>query len=166
MLKRTLKLYLISIIMTAIGSILITMAVHAKELAEVPEEVIAISEELGAQYNICPELLQSIGFCESGYRADAVNGDCIGIMQISEKWHKDRMKRLGVTNLFDIRQNMTVAADYLAELAEKYEDVAVALMVYNGDSGANEVLSGTGNISRYAEKVLELSAALEELHGK
>lgn len=166
MLKRTLKLYIISIVMTAIGSILIAMAVHAKEPAEVPEEVIAISEELGAQYNICPELLQAVAFCESSYRADAVNGDCIGIMQISEKWHKNRMKRLGVTNLLDIRQNMTVAADYLAELAEKYEDVAVVLMVYNGDSDANEVLEGTGEISGYAEKVLELSAALEELHGK
>lgn len=166
MLKRILKLYIISIILTAIGSILIAMAVDARELTEVPEEVIAVSEELGAQYNICPELLQAIAFCESSYRADAVNGDCTGIMQISEKWHKDRMERLGVTDLLNIRQNMTVAADYLAELAEKYEDVGIALMVYNGDSSVNEVLSGTGKISGYAEKVLELSAALEEMHGK
>lgn len=163
---KILKWYLTGILLTLIGSSLIAMTVHSSELPEVPEEVIAVSEELGSQYNICPELLQAIAFCESGYRADAVNGDCTGIMQISEKWHEDRMKRLGAANLFDIRQNMTVAADYLSELSEKYEDVAVALMVYNGDSGANKVLSGTGGISEYAEKVLELSAALEELHGK
>ena len=87
-------------------------------------------------------------------------------MQISGEWHKDRMKRLGVTDLYDIRQNMTVAADYLSELAEKYEDAGIALMAYNGDSNVTEVLSGTGKISRYAERVLELSAELERLHGK
>lgn len=44
------------------------------------------------------------------------------------------MKELGVTDLYDPRQNMTVAADYLAELFEEYGEPGMVLMKYNGDS--------------------------------
>lgn len=165
--KRTIKWYLIAIILTLIGSTFIAKTVKAEEPVKVPEEIRQISEELGQEYNICPELIQAICFRESSFRPDAVNGGCIGVMQISERWHKDRMDRLGVTNLKDAEQNMTVAADYLSELAERYEgDIGVALMVYNGDSSVKEVLAGTGEISDYAEYILTLSAQLEEQHGK
>lgn len=165
--KRTIKWYLITIILTLIGSTIIAKTVKAEEAVTVPEEIRQISEELGQEYNICPELIQAICFKESRFRQDAMNGDCIGIMQISERWHKDRMDRLGVTDLKDAEQNMKVAADYLSELAERYEgDIGVALMVYNGDSSVKEVLAGTGKISDYAEYILMLSAQLEEQHGK
>lgn len=165
--KKIIKWYLIGILMTILGSTIIAKTVKAEEAVTVPEEIRQISEELGQEYNICPELIQAICFKESRFRQDAVNGDCIGIMQISERWHKDRMDRLGVTDLKDAEQNMTVAADYLSDLAERYEgDIGVALMVYNGDSSVKEVLAGTGKISDYAEYILMLSAQLEEQHGK
>lgn len=119
--------------------------------------------EYGEQYNICPELLMAIIEVESRGQADAENGGCYGLMQISEKWHKDRMEQLGVTDLFDERSNILVGADYLAELFEKYEDSATVLMIYHGER--NAVQKGKrGEISSYAEGILERSAELERIH--
>lgn len=135
--------------------------VSAEEKVEVPEAVIELSEEIGERYCICPELLQAMAWRESRFNPEAVNGSCIGIMQVSERWHRDRMERLGVTDLTDMRQNMLVATDYLAELAKKHGDLDIVLMVYNGDSRA-----GTGIVSEYAESIMALSAELEQLNGK
>ncbi len=139
--------------------------VQAKTI-DVPQEVVEISEELGSQYNICPELIQAICWKESRFQADAECGGCVGIMQVSTKWHKDRMKRLGVTDLKNIRQNMTVAVDYLSELEETYEDIGVVLMIYNGDSSADDVMCYGSDISTYADEILSISAELERENGK
>lgn len=133
---------------------------------EVPEEIRGISEELGAQYNICPELIQAVCFKESGFRTDVENGGCTGLMQVSEKWHRERMERLGVTDLKDARENMTVGTDYLSELFGRYEDAGAALMEYNGDSRISKLVDGTGGLSDYADEVLAISAELERRNGK
>lgn len=135
------------------------------EMVHVPEEVWEISEDLGEKYCICPELLQAMAWKESRFRPDVENQGCIGIMQISERWHRDRMKRLGVNDLYDMRQNMTVAADYIAELAADGEPVEIALMKYHGESGISEVMDGTRE-SEYVTNILELAAELERQHGK
>lgn len=122
--------------------------------------------EYGEEYNICSELLMSIAEAESSGNPNAENGSCKGLMQVSEKWHKDRMDRLGVEDLFDESGNILVATDYLYELFKKYEDVGMVLMVYNGDSNAKDYMHGTAELSKYAQKILERSACLEELHGK
>ncbi len=142
-----------------------TIIAGAQEAVIVPEEVIRISEELGTEYNLCPETLQAIGWVESRFNPEAENEGCIGIMQVAEHWHKDRMKRLGVTDLKDIRGNMTVAADYLAELASEEEDLEEALMRYHGESHVLQRLEA-GEMSDYVDKVLEISAMLERRHGK
>ena len=87
-------------------------------------------------------------------------------MQVSKRWHVDRMDKLGVSNLTDPAQNMEVAADYLRELFQKYHDAGIVLMVYNGDSRVWKVLEGQGEISGYAREILELSERLERQHGK
>ena len=76
------------------------------------------------------------------------------------------MKKLGVANICDPYGNILVATDYISELAEKYEDVGMVLMVYNGDSMAKDYLNGTANLSKYAEKILARSEVLERIHGK
>ena len=115
--------------------------------------------------HICPEMVESIIEAESSWNPKAQNGDCIGLMQVSESWHKDRMARLGVTDLTDPYDNILAGVDYLSELFEQYEDVGAVLMKWNGDSKLSEYLE-TGELSEYAEKVLERSAELERLHGK
>lgn len=141
------------------------MAVQAAPV-EVPENVEQISMELGTQYNICPETIQSVCFKESSFDPRAENDGCIGIMQVNPDWHRDRMDRLGVTDLYDVRGNMLVGVDYLHELIVQYEDISVALMKYNGDSRADGLMSGTEDVSEYADEVLRISAELERGNGK
>ena len=72
------------------------------------------------------------------------NGDSVGYMQIQPRWHKERMERLGVTDLRDPFSNFRVGCDYLAELLERYplED---AMTAYN---------SGNPGKSDYAKDVI------------
>ena len=120
---------------------------------------------IGDKYNVSPELLMAMIEKESSGNADAENGGCIGLMQIYEKYHKDRMERLGVTDLYNPFWNIMVATDYLMELAEKYEDLGFVLMKYNGDSRANAYWEA-GELSEYAASIIERSAELENVRGK
>lgn len=121
--------------------------------------------EYGEQYGICPELLMAIIETESGGQADAYNGGCHGVMQISTKWHAGRIDKLGATDIYDERSNILVGADYLAELIKEYQDVGTVLMVFHGESDSVQK-SGNGDISDYARKILERSEELERIHGK
>ena len=112
------------------------------------------------QKDICPELVQAIIETESNWYPEARNKDCVGLMQISEKWHQGRMERLGVTDLTDPYDNLLVGVDYLAELFRRYEDPAMVLMLYNGDSRAWKFWE-TGEMSEYAAKILERAEELE-----
>ena len=75
------------------------------------------------------------------------DGASVGYMQIQQKWHRDRMDRLGVTDLTDPGGNFRVGLDFLSELYNKYHDWGMALTVYN--MGHNP-----GYITKYANKVL------------
>ena len=121
--------------------------------------------DYGNEYGICPELLMAIIETESSGNPNAKNGTCTGLMQVSSRWHADRMKRLGVRSLYDERGNVRVGTDYLAELLGKHGDVATALMVYHGESDALSKAEN-GIVSSYASKILERSAELERLHNK
>lgn len=76
------------------------------------------------------------------------------------------MERLGVTDLYDVHQNMLTGVDYLHELSEEHEDISIVLMTYNGDSKAGGVENGTADISEYADSILMISAELERENGK
>lgn len=165
MLRKIARWYIAGIALSAMMSIAVAMTVHAEERVEVPEDVKEISEELGQRYNMCPEVIQSISWIESRFDPQAESGGCVGIMQVSPRWHKDRMERLGVTDLKDARQNMTVAVDYLAEMLVDGEDMEEALMQYHGESHISERLNA-GEMSEYVAAVLELSAELESQKGK
>lgn len=155
-----------------LAALLLIMMIAAKETAvwaapiDVPEDVRQISIELGTQYNICPEVIQSTCFKESSFDPRAENGNHIGIMQVNPVWHAGRIARLGVTDLYDTRSNMLVGVDYLHELIEQYEDISVALMRYNGDSRVEGLISGNGDVSEYADEILRISAELERENGK
>lgn len=146
-------------VLIAMTVFLWSQAAGAAESITPPQEVVEISQELGEQYGICPELIQAICWAESRYKPDAENGGCIGIMQVYEYWHRDRMERLGVTDLRDMRGNMAVATDYLAELFEESHDIGYVLMVYNGTTNARE-LADKGQLTEYARMVLDVSAEL------
>lgn len=133
--------------------------------AEPEDSILAYMEVVAEDYGICPEFIQAIIERESGWDPEAVNGDCVGLMQISEHWHRNRMEQLGTVDLTDPRDNILVGVDYLAELFDKYEDPGMVLLVYNGDSRAKTYWE-TGELSDYAIDILERSAELERRNGK
>ena len=121
--------------------------------------------EYGAMYDICPELLMAMIEAESSGNPNAENGDCKGLMQISERWHTGRMEEIGADDIWSETDNIHIGANYLHELFNRYEDVALVLMVYNGESDAVEKAE-KGYISDYARKILDRSAELERWKGK
>ena len=121
--------------------------------------------QIGNQYNICPELLMAVIEKESSGMSNATNGGCVGLMQVSARWHQERMLRLGATDLYCERDNILVAADYLSELFQKYKEPSLVLDIYNGNSKAMWNYEN-GVISDYAGDILDRTAELERLHGK
>ena len=131
-------------------------------------ELIAITEEVGAMYDICPELLQALVERESTFYINATNGNCKGLAQISTRWHTERMERLGVTDIYEPYGNILVAADYLRELFDEREDddVYYVLMRYNMAIDTANSLYAAGEITDYARSIVRRAAELERLHGK
>ena len=155
----------------AIATVLLMAAVLTPVTTASAENDTWISEEAqeqcityGEEYGICPELLMAIIEQESSGQAYAENGSCKGLMQVSEKWHKDRMKRLGVTDIFD--GNVLVGTDYLAELFAENDDLYWVLMAYNGGIDYANRMYKAEKYSRYAVSIANRSAELERLHGK
>ena len=157
----------------ALFLILITAAcftVQDAPLAEsadtfIPPEYVSYCEEIGDDYGICPELLEAIMESESSGNRWAENGNCKGLMQINMKYHQSRMKILGVSDIYDARGNILLAADYLAELFREYGDLGTVLMLYNGSSDALDRGIRT-EYTEYATKIIKRSEQLERLHRK
>lgn len=68
------------------------------------------------------------------------------------------MKNLGVDNLYNPQDNITVGIDVLAEKLGKYQDTEMALIAYNtGDAGAYENYFSKGIYSNsYSQAVLAI----------
>ena len=142
----------------------ISTGIFGKEYL-VSNEVKQICNEIGNQDGICPELLIAIIEKESAGNPNAENNGCKGLMQISERWHTGRMAEIGADDIWSETDNIHIGANYLHELFSRYEDVALVLMVYNGESDAAEKAEN-GYISDYARKILDRSAELERWKGK
>lgn len=129
---------------------------------EIPFDIQDNAHYYGDIYHISPQLLEAIAWQESRWDPSVQAGGCIGLMQINEHWHIDRMEKLEVSHddLYTVSGSMHVAADYLAELFKEYEDPAEVLMVYNGDSAVESYRAG-GEASEYATSILEMTRELE-----
>ena len=139
--------------LNAIATAIDNPEVYEKPLPEpVPVAQLEINDhidKMAKRYGLDSRIIKALIEEESGWVASAEgdNGQSVGLMQIQEHWHKERMKRLGVTNLYDSEQNITVGCDILSELLNKYGNYKDALSVYN-----------SGNIhdgKQYAERILK-----------
>ena len=141
--------------------------IPTEETTGIPEEIYQNANIIGNEFNICPELLMALAERESCFQVDAENGACKGLMQVNAKTHSQRFEDAGWTSSEwdDAYKNMYVAASYLSELFEKYEDVGIVLGVYHGESKAVEK-GMSGNLSSYTTKILERSEELERIHQK
>lgn len=127
------------------------------------EETINIHvKEVCKKYNMEPEFIESIIYHESRYNPKATNGDCVGLMQISKRWHKERAKKLGVTNFYDPYSNILLGTDYLSELFKIHKDPNLVLMVYNMNNNRALALYKDGKVSYYARSVLTRYVELKQ----
>lgn len=142
--------------------------VHAEEVVEIPEEIQFWCEKYGKEYDICPEVIEAMCWVESRCQTTAQSPDkaCKGLLQVKPACHQARMERLGVRNIFGTWENLKVGADYLAELKEDEEDIAVALARYNGQSADKIEKTRQGEYSGYVKKVLDIASDLERRNKK
>lgn len=116
----------------------------------------------GYAKNVDPNLIIAIIEAESQFQSDATNGECIGLMQINPRWHKERMERLGCDDLYNPLQNIRVGVDILSEKIEDYGRVDWALMAYNGGNSYANRMIAEGKISTYAMNIIERSSYEQE----
>ena len=111
----------------------------------IPQSQIDLCESLGAEYGICPELLEALIERESSGKMDATNGSCYGICQINGAvWGYDYD-----TEEKQIRKACEMLIGFDCEVDE-------ALSKYNGQKNPH--------YDGYVEKILTRSHELEVLH--
>ena len=108
-------------------------------------------EETGVVY----ELALAVIWQETNFRNIAGDdGKSSGYMQIQQRWHGDRMKQYGVTDLMDPYGNFLIGCDYLAELAGRDRGIEWMLHAYNGGMSYANKMAKAGKVSQYAKNVL------------
>jgi len=84
------------------------------------------------RHGLDPKLLHALVIVESAYRVDAVSpAGAGGLTQLMPGTAAD----LGVRDRFDVEQNLSGGADYLARQMLRFGDVRLALAAYNSGPG-------------------------------
>lgn len=119
---------------------------------EEQEQLQTACKEFDVPYALALGLIEK----ETGFRnIVGDDGASTGYMQIQQKWHWDRMERLGVTDLLDPESNFRVGLDFLSELYGKYDNWDMALTVYN-------MGHDPGYVTNYAYAVMDNYARWQE----
>jgi soluble lytic murein transglycosylase-like protein len=111
--------------------------------------------QAAAKYNLSPDLIRSVIRAESNFQPAAVSSaGAMGLMQLMP----DTARDLGVTNAFDVRQNVDGGARYLRQMLDRFNgDVKLALQAYNAGPGAVEQYNGNvpfAETRQYVKRVL------------
>lgn len=93
---------------------------------------------------------------ESGGDAAAVNGNCVGLMQLDRTYERYYMEHTGVQGIAAPGDNIVAGVWYLGELLREYpEDAELALAVYNmGPGAALELWEAGARSTAYTHKVM------------
>ena len=117
------------------------------------------------EHHIEPTLIFAMIARESGYNPAAMGdgGKSYGLMQIQLRYVRQRMDKLGCTDLLDPYQNVAVGIDLISEYISKGYGLEWALMAYNGGEAYAYRLRANGYVSDYARAVIARS---EEMKGE
>lgn len=131
-----------------------------------PEYLDGLAEQIcSEQYpDLDPSIVKSVIFYESNYNIKAENydGSCVGLMQVSTYWNKQRAEDLGVNDFFDPVFNIRLGCDILNEFYQKTGSWELTLMLYNMNHSDAVRLYEQGIVSEYATKVLSRAETLRE----
>lgn len=113
-------------------------------------------DEASKKYGVDKKLIMSVIKQESDFDPNSTSGaGAEGLMQLMP----GTASELGVTNAYDVSQNVDGGTKYLKELLDKFSDMRLAVAAYNAGPGA--VKNSGDNISRlpsetqnYVSKVL------------
>ena len=109
-------------------------------------------------YGLSTNIVMGVIKKESSFNTSIMgdNGEAYGLMQVQKKWHRARMRKLGVTDLLECYNNVSVGIDYLAELYRANGgNWHKTLMAYNGGQAyANRRTSTyySRTVMQYAEQ--------------
>ncbi|MDQ8029377.1 MAG: lytic transglycosylase domain-containing protein [Brevundimonas sp.] len=112
------------------------------------------------RHGLDPKLLHALVLVESGYRPQAVSpAGAAGLTQLMTGTAAD----LGVRDRFDVEQNLSGGADYLAQQLVRFGDLRLALAAYNSGPDRVARLGRVPDIAetrQYVTRVLECFLAL------
>lgn len=115
-------------------------------------------QRAAAKYSLPPGLIRAVIRAESNFKVDAVSrAGARGLMQLMPATAKE----LGVTNSFDINQNIDGGAKYLRRMLDRFGgNIKKALAAYN--AGPGTVMKYNGQVPysetrQYVKRVLRFS---------
>ena len=115
-----------------------TQAVEEKPVAR--EEIDKLIEEYSAKNNLDKDFVKSVVRHESGFNANATSKcGAMGLMQLMPA----TAEGLGVTNAYDVEQNIAGGTKYLKGLMDRFDNnKELALAAYNAGPNAVKKYSG------------------------
>jgi len=141
-------------------------------------EIDSLIEEVAAAKGLEPKLLRALAMQESGLNPKATSkynpgvGRAKGILQLLDSTAKELAKKQGLKefDIYDPRTNLSLGADYLKELLNKFDgDLELALTAYHSGPGRvaqllgsrkqpslDDIMGGLGPVGKvYARSVLK-----------
>ena len=124
--------------------------------------------EYGAKYEVDADLIKAVIFCESEGKITAKNHNKngttdYGLMQINSCNHEWLSEELGITDFYDIKQNIHCGVFMIADLMDRHDDLHTVLMAYNmGERRTRELRSQGIYSSKYSRKIMKIYEELKE----
>ncbi len=123
----------------------------------------ALVEKTAKDYDVNPELVNSVISVESAFNPAAVSWKgAQGLMQLMPA----TARRFGVSDAFDVRQNVEGGVRYLRFLQDTFKDDRLAIAAYNAGEGAVTKYNGIPPYRETLDYVRKVGQQYEEARKK